>query len=115
MFSKTTENCQKTRTRPSQTAPILRFCATKLLPNNKRKKENYHEKNLGIDAGCRADIELDVSLYNATVNSGSDSDTSGSTDAEKDNPDTGAVDYVNIAVALGVVSLAAAGAVALKR
>ena len=68
-----------------------------------------------IEGAVVSDIELDVSLYNATVNSGSDSDTSGSADAEKDNPDTGAVDYVNIAVALGVVSLATAGAVALKR
>ena len=73
------------------------------------------KKILALMLAVVSDIELDVSLYNATVNSGSDSDTSGSADAEKDNPDTGAVDYVNIAVALGVVSLAAAGAVALKR
>ncbi|MDD3192781.1 MAG: hypothetical protein PHE47_02870 [Oscillospiraceae bacterium] len=58
-----------------------------------------------------SDVELDVSLYNSTVSSGSTS----STETDKDNPGTGAVDYVNIAVALGVVSLAAAGAVALKR
>ena len=33
----------------------------------------------------------------------------------KENPGTGSVDFVNVAVALGVVSLAAAGAVALKK
>ena len=35
--------------------------------------------------------------------------------ADKANPGTGSVDFVNVAVALGVVSLAAAGAVALKK
>jgi len=35
--------------------------------------------------------------------------------AGKENPGTGSVDFVNVAVALGVVSLAAAGAVALKK
>ena len=65
-----------------------------------------------IEGVVVSDIELDVALYNASVSSDSDSDSSSE---EKDNPDTGAVDYVNIAVALGVVSLAAAGAVALKK
>ncbi|MDD2955722.1 MAG: hypothetical protein PHD67_05335 [Oscillospiraceae bacterium] len=37
------------------------------------------------------------------------------TDADKENPETGAVDFVNVAVALGAVSLVAAGAVALKK
>ena len=36
-------------------------------------------------------------------------------DNNKNNPGTGSVDFVNVAVALGVVSLAAAGAVALKK
>ena len=36
-------------------------------------------------------------------------------EAGKANPGTGSVDFVNVAVALGVVSLAAAGAVALKK
>lgn len=65
-----------------------------------------------IEGVVVSDIELDVALYNASASSDSDSDSSSE---EKDNPDTGAVDYVNIAVALGVVSLAAAGAVALKK
>ncbi|MDD5919947.1 MAG: hypothetical protein PUC57_01305 [Oscillospiraceae bacterium] len=53
-----------------------------------------------------SDIELDVSKYNSTIGGG---------EAGKDNPGTGSVDFVNVAVALGVVSLAAAGAVALKK
>ena len=41
---------------------------------------------------------------------------SGSSDGEgSKNPATGSVDFVNVAVALGVVSLAAAGAVAMKK
>ncbi|MCI5800643.1 MAG: hypothetical protein MR014_00365 [Oscillospiraceae bacterium] len=35
--------------------------------------------------------------------------------ADKENPETGSVDFVNVAVALGAVSLVAAGAVALKK
>ena len=66
-----------------------------------------------IEGVVVSDIALDVSLYNATVDNSSD--PSASSDTDKDNPDTGAVDYVNMAVALGIVSLAAAGAVALKR
>lgn len=53
-----------------------------------------------------SDIELDVSKYNSTI---------GGKDDNKGNPGTGSVDFVNVAVALGVVSLAAAGAVALKK
>lgn len=53
-----------------------------------------------------SDIELDVSKYNSTI---------GGSEAGKGNPGTGSVDFVNVAVALGVVSLAAAGAVALKK
>lgn len=34
---------------------------------------------------------------------------------DKENPETGSVDFVNVAVALGAVSLVAAGAVALKK
>ncbi|MGN0625312.1 MAG: hypothetical protein ACI4I8_03505, partial [Oscillospiraceae bacterium] len=52
-----------------------------------------------------SDIELDVSKYNSTIGG----------EESKDNPGTGSVDFVNVAVALGVVSLAAAGAVALKK
>ena len=37
------------------------------------------------------------------------------TDGDKENPETGSVDFVNVAVALGAVSLVAAGAVALKK
>jgi len=48
-------------------------------------------------------IVSDVELKNATASAG------------KENPGTGSVDFVNVAVALGVVSLAAAGAVALKK
>lgn len=58
-----------------------------------------------IEGAVASDIKLDVSKYNATVN----------TDGNKGNPGTGSVDFVNVAVALGVVSLAAAGAVALKK
>lgn len=61
-----------------------------------------------IEGAVASDVKLDVSKYNATVN------TDGS-DGNKDNPGTGSVDFVNVAVALGVVSLAAAGAVALKK
>lgn len=60
-----------------------------------------------IEGAVASDVKLDVSKYNATVNTDS-------TD-NKDNPGTGSVDFVNVAVALGVVSLAAAGAVALKK
>ena len=60
-----------------------------------------------LEGAVASDIKLDVSKYNATVNNnGTDN---------KDNPGTGSVDFVNVAVALGVVSLAAAGAVALKK
>ena len=48
-------------------------------------------------------IVSDVELKSATAAGG------------KENPGTGSVDFVNVAVALGVVSLAAAGAVALKK
>ena len=41
--------------------------------------------------------------------------TGTSSDSDKTNPETGGVDYINLAVTLGVVSLAAAGAVALKK
>ena len=34
---------------------------------------------------------------------------------DKENPETGSADFVNVAVALGAVSLVAAGAVALKK
>lgn len=60
-----------------------------------------------IEGAVASDIKLDVSKYNATVNNNGD--------GNKDNPGTGSVDFVNVAVALGVVSLAAAGAVALKK
>lgn len=61
-----------------------------------------------IEGVVVSDIKLDVSKYNSTVGG----DTA---DENKDNPGTGSVDFVNVAVALGVVSLAAAGAVALKK
>ena len=48
-------------------------------------------------------VVSDVELKNASAAGG------------KENPGTGSVDFVNVAVALGVVSLAAAGAVALKK
>lgn len=51
-----------------------------------------------------SDEKLDIAAYNKGV-----------TSTDKDNPGTGSVDFVNVAVALGVVSLAAAGAVALKK
>lgn len=61
-----------------------------------------------IEGVVVSDIKLDVSKYNSTVGG----DTA---DENKGNPGTGSVDFVNVAVALGVVSLAAAGAVALKK
>ena len=61
-----------------------------------------------IEGVVVSDIKLDVSKYNSTVGG----DTA---DENKNNPGTGSVDFVNVAVALGVVSLAAAGAVALKK
>ncbi len=69
--------------------------------------ECYEMNTRKIEGVVVSDVELDVSKYNATVG-----DT-GSTD--KENPGTGSVDFVNVAIALGVVSLAAAGAVALKK
>lgn len=60
-----------------------------------------------IEGVVVSDIKLDVSKYNSTIG--------GKDDGNKDNPGTGSVDFVNVAVALGVVSLAAAGAVALKK
>ena len=59
-----------------------------------------------IEGVVVSDIKLDVSKYNSTI---------GGKDNNKNNPGTGSVDFVNVAVALGVVSLAAAGAVALKK
>ena len=59
-----------------------------------------------IEGVVVSDIKLDVSKYNSTI---------GGKDDSKGNPVTGSVDFVNVAVALGVVSLAAAGAVALKK
>ena len=61
-----------------------------------------------IEGVVVSDIKLDVSKYNSTVGGNT-------ADEDKDNPGTGSVDFVNVAVALGVVSLAAAGAVALKK
>lgn len=61
-----------------------------------------------IEGVVVSDIKLDVSKYNSTVGGNT-------ADENKDNPGTGSVDFVNVAVALGVVSLAAAGAVALKK
>lgn len=52
-----------------------------------------------------SDTKLDIDAFNKTVG----------TTTDKTNPGTGSVDFVNVAVALGVVSLAAAGAVALKK
>ena len=69
--------------------------------------ECWEYKTKSIEGVVVSDIKLDVSKYNSTVG--------GSADADKDNPGTGSVDFVNVAVALGVVSLAAAGAVALKK
>lgn len=69
--------------------------------------ECWEYKTKSIEGVVVSDIKLDVSKYNSTVG--------GSTDTDKDNPGTGSVDFVNVAVALGVVSLAAAGAVALKK
>ncbi len=63
-----------------------------------------------LEGAVASDIKLDVSKYNATVNN-----NGGNTTGDKNNPGTGSVDFVNVAVALGVVSLAAAGAVALKK
>ena len=59
-------------------------------------------------------VVTDKEIKDGTVvveNSSSDS----SSDADKNNPETGASDAVNAAVAMAVASLATAGAVALKK
>ena len=71
-----------------------------------KEAECYEYNTKKIEGVVVSDIELDVSKYNSTIGGG---------EAGKDNPGTGSVDFVNVAVALGVVSLAAAGAVALKK
>ncbi len=72
-----------------------------------KEAECWETNTRKLEGAVASDIKLDVSKYNATVNNnGTDN---------KDNPGTGSVDFVNVAVALGVVSLAAAGAVALKK
>ncbi|WP_274952734.1 hypothetical protein [Angelakisella massiliensis] len=59
-----------------------------------------------------SDIELDVSAVDDTTDDTTDDGTA--TDGV-DNPDTGANDVVGVATALAVVSLVAAGAVAVKK
>ena len=71
-----------------------------------KEAECYEYNTKKIEGVVVSDIELDVSKYNSTI---------GGKDDNKGNPGTGSVDFVNVAVALGVVSLAAAGAVALKK
>jgi len=66
----------------------------------------WNEKTQCWETKTMAPIDVvvsDVELKVATAEGG------------KENPGTGSVDFVNVAVALGVVSLAAAGAVALKK
>ena len=72
-----------------------------------KEAECYEYNTKKIEGVVVSDIKLDVSKYNSTIG--------GKDDGNKDNPGTGSVDFVNVAVALGVVSLAAAGAVALKK
>ncbi|MDD2955446.1 MAG: NPXTG-anchored protein [Oscillospiraceae bacterium] len=50
-----------------------------------------------------------------TADTDADTDTDTSDDTELDNPETGSVDFVNAAVALGVVSLVAAGAMLIRK
>ena len=82
-----------------------KLVADKFTWNKDAECWEYNTKS--IEGVVVSDIKLDVSKYNSTVDNG--------TDGDKDNPGTGSVDFVNVAVALGVVSLAAAGAVALKK
>ena len=71
-----------------------------------KEAECYEYNTKKIEGVVVSDIELDVSKYNSTI---------GGKDDNTGTPGTGSVDFVNVAVALGVVSLAAAGAVALKK
>ena len=59
-----------------------------------------------------SDIELEAKEFKPSKPS---SDKDNNNDPDKNNPDTGAVDFVGSAVALAVASVAAAGALALKR
>ena len=57
-----------------------------------------------------------VAASNNNNNNSNSNSSSGSSNGNKtENPATGSVDFVNVAVALAVVSLAAAGAVAMKK
>ncbi len=56
-----------------------------------------------------------VAASNNNNNSNSNSSSGSSSGNKTENPATGSVDFVNVAVALAVVSLAAAGAVAMKK
>ena len=67
-----------------------------------------------------SDMELDTSVIIPTEDEEEDEITasgsgSNSNNSDKNNPDTGAHDFVGSAAALAVVSVAAAGALALKR
>lgn len=71
--------------------------------------ECWEYKTKTLFGAIVSDEKLDIDAWNKTL------EKDGSSEDGKDNPGTGSVDFVNIAVALGVVSLAAAGAVALKK
>lgn len=82
-------------------------------------KYNKDEKTLEIvtdELGhyIVSDIELDVEAVKPSKPS-NNSNNSSSSNSDKNNPDTGAVDFVGSAAALAVTSVAAAGALALKR
>ena len=61
-----------------------------------------------------SDIELDSKEVKPSKPS-TENNNNSSSNTDKDNPDTGAADFVGSAAALAVTSVAAAGALALKR
>lgn len=75
-----------------------------------KEAECWEYNTRAIYGAIVSDTKLDIEAWNKTLTG----DASSTTES-KGNPGTGSVDFVNLAVALGVVSLAAAGAVVLKR
>ena len=60
--------------------------------------------------GCYIVTDAEIKAADAAAEDGDKTET-----GDKENPETGASDFVGVAVALGTVSLVAAGAVALKK
>ena len=81
-------------------------------------EEGFVFKTRQLGSYVMSDIELVGAAIDEEVPGESDTEVPGesdTTDDGRDNPETGANDMVNVAAAMAVVSLAAAGAVAFKK